>query len=116
MHALEQVPGRYLPVAADAKRDQDGNQRKNRDGVPQWSITTLHTPPQGKPEVITITVTSAESPELTPMQPVGLMQEQVTSSVASREGWPGRMSSCPSRFPRSSVTTWSASQRIAIRK
>lgn len=70
MHALEQVPGRYLPVAADAKRDQDGNQRKNRDGVPQWSITTLHTPPQGKPEVITITVTSAESPELTPMQPV----------------------------------------------
>ena len=34
----------------------------------------------------------------------GLMQEQVTSSVASRDGWPGRMSSCPSRFPRSSAT------------
>lgn len=26
------------------------------------------------------------------------MQEQVTSSVASRDGWPGRMSSCPNRF------------------
>ena len=39
-----------------------------------------------------------------PDPPPGLMQEQVTSSVASRDGWPGRMSSCPSRFPRSSAT------------
>lgn len=69
-HTIEQVPGRYLPVAVEAKRDQEGNPRTNRDGVSQWSVLTLHTPVQGKPEVISITVPNPEKPDLTPMQAV----------------------------------------------
>ncbi|WP_053384839.1 hypothetical protein [Leucobacter celer] len=92
---IECTPENELQAFEDAtgvKVDKPGRYESKK-----VKTTTKHVGIGGYVETLTMRVDGQEH--------MGLMQEQVTSNVASREGWPGRMSSCPSRFPRSSATT-----------
>jgi hypothetical protein len=69
-HLLAQYPGLYLPLSAEPKLDQEGSQRVNRDGLPQWTLQVLHQPSAGKSDVIKVTLPAAAQPEFVPMQPL----------------------------------------------
>lgn len=71
---------RFIPVdqtaltlnalQVEAKTDQDGTQKVNRDGIRQWSIITLAQSEGGTPEVLKVTVPSTTEPDIEPMEPV----------------------------------------------
>ena len=46
-YLLSQTPGSYLPVGAEPKKNADGTQKTNREGVPQWTIHTLYRSDRG---------------------------------------------------------------------
>ncbi|WP_353988634.1 hypothetical protein [Ruicaihuangia caeni] len=69
-HLIDTSGGGYVPLSVEPKTDREGNQRRNREGVPQWTINVLHAEPgRGKPEVIAVTVSSTDAPAIKPMQP-----------------------------------------------
>ena len=58
----------YVVLDVRAKTDLDGVQKKNREGVAQWSVECLWRPLDGsKAEVVNITMDSKLMPEFTPM-------------------------------------------------
>lgn len=68
-HRIDTSRSSYAPLSVQPKTDREMAQKANREGVPLWSVTVLHTPEAGKPEVITVTVPGTAAPALAPMQP-----------------------------------------------
>ena len=69
-YLLSQTPGSYLPVGAEPKKNADGTQKTNREGVPQWTIHTLYRSDRGDYDTIKVTVAATKPPSIVPMQSV----------------------------------------------
>lgn len=56
------------------KTDMNGAQKTDRDGVPLYTLQTLHTPESGRAELINVTFASHHAPEIQAMSyaPVGV--------------------------------------------
>lgn len=67
-HRIDTNRSSYAPLSVQPKTDREMAQKVNREGVPLWSVTVLHTPETGKPEVITVSVPAKSAPVLQPMQ------------------------------------------------
>jgi len=68
--------GSFQVIAITPKLDQSQEQKKNSDGVPQWTIQALNTPPQGdsgfavKAGLEEVTISAAKSPDFPPLTAV----------------------------------------------
>jgi len=68
--------GQFQIIAVTPKLDQSQDQKRNADGVPQWTIQALNTPPQGDSGFATkagleeVTVAAPKAPEFPPLTSV----------------------------------------------
>jgi len=68
--------GQFQIIAVTPKLDQAQVQKQNVDGVPQWTVQALNTPPQGDSGFATkagleeVTVAAMKAPEFPPLTSV----------------------------------------------
>ncbi|WP_449282442.1 hypothetical protein [Leucobacter sp.] len=68
------------------KTEMDGTHKTDRDGVPLWTLQTLHTPETGKAALINITMPAARQPEVQPMSHAPIGVEVDHYAVPASEG------------------------------
>lgn len=61
----------FTILAVIPKTDQNGVQARNKDSVPKWEVQLLvSSEVERRPEVLAVTLTTNEPPQLQPMTPV----------------------------------------------